>query len=71
MPGDFMGAELRSVCFYADIARVGLWFRTNLYAEYDATNVIATRAAIRQLSITEAAGVRAAMQNPNKVIWVG
>lgn len=71
MPGDFMGAKLIQACYYADTARVGLWFRGGLYAEYDATNVIATRAAMRQLAPNENGTIRAAMQNPNSPIWVG
>lgn len=68
MPGDFKGAELVRACFYSDIARVGLWLTGNLYAEYDATNVLATRAALRQLSEHGKQIVRAAMQNPGRGI---
>lgn len=63
MPGDFMGSALRQACYYSDTARVGLWFRSGLYAEYDALNVIATRAALRQLDETGKSIIRAAMQH--------
>lgn len=70
MPGDFMGAKLMQACYYADAGRVGLWFHGGLYAEYDATNAIATRAAMRQLNANENMVIRAAMQYPNKAMWV-
>lgn len=70
MPGDFMGKALRQVCYYGDTARVGLWFLGGAYAEYDATNMIATRAAMRQLTNEENAIIRGAMNTPNRAVWI-
>lgn len=63
MPGTLPQTAVQWAEFYAS-GRVGLCFECGTYAEFNGLNVIAVRAAVRQLDETGRAFIRVAVANP-------